>query len=525
MIPEDKNRVPRTGIDLAGNSSDHAWRISVWIVLGLLLLVALPDLTSPPITPTGLRQVQTYSQTVNFVGSGFSFSGLYLDIDGPTPLHVVHELPVYQSIVGSLFLLFGKSFFAGKLLSLIATLIGVWCAMQLVRKRLGDDVTFRAGLFFVSCPVGLLLISSFQPDALALTIGAISGLALARWREEATRIRWCLFVSCISLSALTKFTVLVPFLPLFLLLVFRRREGWRFLTVFEWLAAIALFVIPFVSWNLYRGTLMDPRFLVDERAMFILGDLRRFLHAVFYVKPALIVGVMVLCGAGVPLVILGMRKLDAVGWALVCGIPFNYVLIPTVADQTYYAWPLMPALAYLAARGTLCLENMVKPAYKRAVLSTIAVLWIAGFSIAAPYTIRNDYVSLEAALAAKRTSAREDLLFVINMHDRGVAIGGFNPTIITLAERKGWNVKFDSAAPAVLRRQIEQKRKAGARWLIATWYSPDLEPWFSPFLPASFGRQPKFNGSLVDGLSITQQLAEFYPKIAEGKNYAILQLH
>lgn len=468
--------------------------------------------------------MQTFAQTINFVAAGFSPLGLTLDIDGTSPFRVVYEFPIYQSIVGVLFMLFGNSILAGKIVSLVAAVMGVWLALRFARERWGDAIAFRAGLCLVSSPIALLVSASFQPDALALALGAASGWALALWREKPTFSRWCLFVAGFSAAALAKFTVLIPFLPLVALLVFRRRTGWQSLSVAEWLSGLLLFLVPFVAWNLHRGTLMDPRYLVGERNVFLVGDLGRFLRAGFYAKPAFIIGAMALCGAAVPLVVIGLRKLDDVGLALVGGIPLYYVLIPTVADQTYYAWPLVPVLALLAARGMQSLELAVASGYKGLVQVVIAVAWIAGFSVAAPYTLRHDNISLEAAYAARDHSEKGDLLMVMNMHDRGVAIGEFNPTIITLAERRGWNVNFNSTDVPVLRSQIERRRREGAKWLVTTWYTPDLEPWFSPLLPERFGRQPQFRGERVNGQAIVQELARDYPVTTRGANFAILQI-
>lgn len=507
----------------AGRPRPPRWPATL-VLPAVLALLSLPDLFSPPITPTGLRQVQTFSQTVHFVAAGFSPTGLTLDIDGPNPFRVVYEFPLYQALAGLAFLAFGPAVIWGKLISLAAAVTGFAHALRLARRHWPESVVTRAGWFVAASPAVLLVSASFQPDALALALTVGAGLALVRWRAEPRLGRWLAFLVWFTVAALAKFTVLVPFLPLFAWGVFRRERGWRMLRPVEWLAALALFLVPFVAWNLYRGTLMDPRYLVFDRGQFLLGDLRRFLSGPFYAKPAFIIGAMVLCGVGVPLALLGFRDLDAPGWALVAGIPLYYVLLPTAASQTYYAFPVVPAFALLAARGSWRLETMLPARAKTFFRPGLALAWLAGFAVAAPYTLRHDTISLAAAHAARAASAPDDLLFVINMHDRGVAIGGFNPTIITLAERRGWNIDFASADPQRIRAQVEARRAEGARWLVTTWYSPDLEPWFTPLLPAAFGRQPRFDGTPVDGRGITDALARDYPVVARGPNHAVLRL-
>lgn len=500
------------------------WLRAALGLVALLVAFSLPDLLSPPITPTGLRQVQTYSQTVNFIAADFSPTGLTLDIDGPRPFHVVYEFPLYQALVGLIFLIFGPSFLAGKLLSLFATIGGFWLALDIARRTWGEAIAWRAGAFFAACPIVLLVDASFQPDALALALGMVAGVALQRWRAQPDFGRWLLFLLSLLASALAKFTVLVPFLPLLAASAFHHSGRWRPLAVRELIAALLLFLTPFVAWNLYRSTLMDPRYLALDGRMFLIGDLTRFLQPGFYIKPAFIVGAMALCGAGIPLVVAGVLRLDRPLALLLAGVPLYYILLPTAADQTYYAFPLVPALALLLGRGAWLIENTAAPRVRLMVRLGIATAWLGGFAIAAPYTLRHDRVSLATAEAIRAASAPGDLLFVMNMHDRGVAIGAFNPTIITLAGRGGWNVDFHSVDPAILRPQIEARRREGARWLVATWYTPELEPWFTPLLPASFGRQPRFEGVPVDGQMLVKQLSAFYPIAQQGENFALLRL-
>ena len=490
----------------------------------LLLALALPDLLAPPISPTILRQTQTYAQTVGLIAAGFSPAGQTLDINGPTPFHVVHEFPIYNAAVGSLFLAFGASFFWGKLVSLLATLAGLAVFLRLVRKHAGAAVALRAGLLYASVPILLLLATAFQPDALALLFTLLGVSELIRWRVASTPFRWILFLVCLLAAGLAKFPLVVPFLPLLLAGVLSRDGHWRWPSWFEIISTVVIFLVPFVTWYTYRTRLIDPSYLAGEQASFFVGDLRRFLHASYYAKPVFILGAMVCCGAGVVLVVAGLRHATRTGWLLVAGAALYFVLIPTAADQTYYALPLVPLAALLMAQGMVRLEEAASAPRRRLVRAAIVIAWLAGFAVAAPYTLRQDRVTLDAAEAVARLSRRDDLLFVMNMHDRGVGIGQFNPSIVTLAHRRGWNVHFDSVDPALLRAQIEARRQEGARWVVATWFTPELDPWFASALPASFSRCPRFQNLPVDGQAIVAELEHDFPVAAKGTNYSILRL-
>ena len=489
-------------------------------IIGLHVILSLGDLFSPPISPTIARQTQTYAQVVHFVAAGFSPSGLAMDIDGPRPFKVVYEFPLYQAVVGTLFRLLGPAYIWGKLVSLAASAAALWILLRLASEQWGEAVSSRAGFFLASSPIALLLSAAFQPDAIALALAAGAAIALSMWRRDPTHWRWFAFLALLLAAALAKFPVLIPLLPLFGASALCVAGRWRRPTMAEVLMVLAVFAAPFVAWSFYRTTLMDSSSLVVDRNMFLVGDLSRFLRLSFYLKPAFILGAMAMCGVGVPLALLGLRRLDAVIGALLLGAVLYFVVIPTAADQTYYALPLLPLLTVLMAKGLLRLEERFSTRARIAV----GVCWIAGFAVAAPYTLRHDDVSFEAARAAAGVSRPEDLLFVMNMHDRGVGVGGLNPSIVTLAGRRGWNVQFDTTDAEALRRQVEMRRLEGARLVVATWFTADLEPWFTPLLPGAFSRCPTLNGVPVDGRAITDYLSRQYPVAAQGPNFALLRL-
>jgi hypothetical protein len=484
-------------------------------------LLSLPDLLSPPISPTISRQTQTYAQTAHFAESGFSFRGLATDIDGPRRYPVAYEFPLYQAGVGALFVAFGPRFLWGKAVSLVAATVGLWLALQLFRELWDERIARRAGFFLATCPLTLALSTAFQPDALALAFEAGAMLALLRWSRESSTTKWLVFLMLFTSAALAKFTVLVPLVPVIGAVVLRRDGRWRKPMPAEIVCGLVMFVVPFLAWNLYRPSLMYPNSQAGLTGMFFIGDLTRFLRPSFYVKPAFILGAMGMCGAGVLWAAWGLQGLDPVGQALLVGALFYYVLIPTAADQTYYGLPVMPFFSLLMARGTRRIASSWAYHWQLA----IAICWLAGFGVAAPYALRHDNVSLAAAQAVGKASRRGDLLFVMNMHDRGVGIGGFNPTIVTLAERRGWNVQFDSVDAETLRVQIEEHRRDGLRWIVATWFTPDLDPWFAAFLPASFSRCPRFNSQPVDGRAIARHMAEYYPVVVQGSNFAVLEVN
>jgi hypothetical protein len=71
---------------------------------------------------------------------------------------------------------------------------------------------------------------------------------------------------------------------------------------------------------------------------------------------------------------------------------------------------------------------------------------------------------------------------------------------------------------------VSHRRSEGARWLVATWFTPELDQWFTPFLPAAFSRQPSLQSQPVDGRTIVEPLMQRYTTAAVGGNYVVLRL-
>jgi hypothetical protein len=489
----------------------------------LLLVLAARDLHSPPISPTIHRQTQTYVQMRQLADRGPSWDAFSIGVDGPTPFRAIFEFPIYHVLAAGLMRLISVSWFWPKLISLLAALITLASLRCWLAQHWGRDVAALAVTLLATIPVFLLLATAVQPDSLALAASAGLLLVMERWRSAPSAPRWAAVLALALTALLVKFTVVVPFVPALVWLYLRRSSSFRRPAPAELASTVAFVVLPFLWWLRLRAAHTDPAFLQLDRALFLGGDLGRFLSPRFYVKPFFIVGAMVCAGVGLPLVVVGLRKLGALGWALVAGIPLHYLLIATVADQVYYALPLAPTFALLIARGWLLIEGRLT-AQAWALRVAAGALWCVGLLVAVPYTLRHDDVTWQAAKALEAASARSDLVLVLNAHDRGVGIGGYNPSLLVLADRVGWTISPARAAAHEVTAAVERRRGEGARWLVATWYSPALEPWVNSFLPATFSRQPRLQGVPVAGEQLISALTERFRIAARGPNFIVLDL-
>ncbi len=493
---------------------------SVVFLIVLLIIVCLYDLLSPPISATISRQAHTAILTNNFLKEGFSLKGLYMQLNGQDRLRVAYEFPIYNFIVAFLFKVFGNNPFWGKLVSFLGTIVMLVVFRRLVKSISNNLVAFYASLFFIFIPVNVLMFTSFQPDALGLMFLMLSIFILDKWRSTFKPILIIGFSVCLLLCGLCKYPLLVPYIPLFILAYLFPERRFRFPRPIELVSIAFLFIVPLVSWYLYRAHLTDPIFSGGETAAFLFGNLSRFLSPGFYARPLIMLAVLVFCGSGCIYFLFGLRRISAVEIILFIGIPLYFIVVPTVADQYYYLFAIAPIAAFFMARGMDHAVSYFKRHHVVFLGYVLGVSFILFSIFGMTYVLRRDRVILPASASMRQVSVRDDLIFVVNMHDRGVGVGGHNPTVFYFTGRNGWDIQnFNPKNFENIITQINSRRDQGAKWLLLTWYTPDLEPWYSHFLPEQFNRSPRFDSKII-----ADKLKRRYPVARSGDNYAILSL-
>lgn len=490
------------------------------VLCGLLVVVSLYDLFAPPLSSTSWRQTQTAMLTDNFVKAGFSVNGLYVNILGRSKPLMVYEFPIYNFIVGVLFVLGGNHYIWGKLVSLIASIITLCFLIRLVRRHYSERIAVGAALFFIFTPVAVLMRTSFQPDALSLMFLVIGLELLLAWRENHKLTTLSIFSFALLLSGLAKFPVLVSYIPFIagLFVVQKRRsKAVGFLDVS---VVLVVFVVPFVLWYLYAKGLTYKPFVENANSMFLIGNLARFVQPSYYVKPAFIFFFYVFSGLGLLYFIISLRGLKSFEVALLLGIPLYLVLVPTSSAQDYYQLATTPIAALFMAKGFWRLSDLFAGRARVAFLAASVAVYSAIFLVSSQYLLRQDKTFLLAARNLDRLTRKHDLVVSLVLHDR-VYVGATDYTeMLYMAGRSGWDVLYNrGTSHRELVRRIDSYKAQGAMYLVVTWYSKSLEPWFVDFVPHQFARNPHLDGKLV-----FKMLSGDFTQVYKGRNFAILSL-
>jgi hypothetical protein len=496
-----------------------------FIALALLLLAtSLYDLTAAQFSaPTIMRQAQTAMLSENFAREGFKLQGLYLNIHGNDRPIMAYEFPIYNALAGIFFLTINFNPVWGKLISLLASFLSLFFLVTIVSKRYGQQIALFSGLFFLLSPLTIMMQTAFQPDALALMFTLSSLLVLDRWYRDRSYPWLALLSILLLLGGLAKYPILVPFGPVLALAFFSAHGRFRTPRLLELLIIVVLFAVPLVLWYTYRAQITHSDFNAPGMSsMFLIGDLKRFLSPAYYINPLYIIIVLACSGIGVLFLLTGLARGSLLDLAIALGIPLYFIIIPTASVQHYYFFPCIPLVALIMAKGAVRFNEMCKQR-NLAILkySTYALYVLAGISLAFYIMVlRQDKVLYDAARTVSRISAPQDLIFVMNMHSRTNSMGSNNPTLFYLSGRKGWNITDALPIEASIE-QIEHRKEQGAKWVIISWYTPDLETALEPFIPKSANTAIDPG---IDGKRYFQELKKRYTVEFESKNYALLKL-
>ncbi len=489
----------------------------------LLVLVSLYDLFSPPVNAMIFRQTQTAMLTENFVNSGFRFSGLTLNVVGPVPALLVLEFPLYNAIVGGLFTLFGSLMVVGKLVSLVCAVISLLLLWHIVEERWDRRTARLASVFFVFTPVGMLMRTAFTPDAITLMFALMGVFFLLRWQKSHDWLNLFAWALAFMVAGVIKFPTLVPFMPLCFVVALSESGSeagsirWRMPRLAEVGLFAALFLVPFIWWQVFRSDLIYEQWRgFNSWRNFLIGDLKRFFSLSYYPQPLYGFIVYALCGSGLVLLVTALRKRSRAELLLFAGIPLLYIFVPTVRHQHHYLYSITPILAVLLALGWTRLSAQHGHLVRGALATTYAAVFIVGSA----YALRHDNVVTRSAAALAANSEADDLTVGLFLHDRNYVGSEMHPELFYLSGRRGWNVAYAiNIPPEKMDSVVAVYRDAGASRLVLTTYDPSLEPWFARWIPGALRRNPNYDAGTVQ-----KGLEKRYRVIASGRNFLVFQL-
>ncbi|MEW6268351.1 MAG: glycosyltransferase family 39 protein [Thermodesulfobacteriota bacterium] len=423
----------------------------------------LHDLDAPLLEGAAAKQTHTAMVARNFHRDRSVWLRPIVDDIG-RPGYFLKEVPLVPAAAALLYdLRGGVDERLGRLLSIVAWLLGVPLLTTLLRRSRAPGERLLASAWFLAAPLGVVYSRAFMSDAALVTASLGALLALARWREQPTAGRALLVGACTGLALALKPHALLWLVPAGVVLLWptRTRAAWRApRALATLLACLAAGLAPAALWYVHAAAV--HRAYPAAGAMVAEGWVapHLLLEPRLYLEIARQTIEMVFTPLGAAIAVLGLvleRRWSSVverallawgGGVLVECLVFATRMFDERARGTeYYQLALVPVAALLVARGVSALVRAVAPASVglRAGVSVALLLALLGNSFVVARSALGappEYASLVERCETIRTltSPRDDI-FVLS--DRG-------GTILYYCDRRGTVLTLGSAVDPAL---------------------------------------------------------------------------
>ena len=437
-------------------------------VLGLVVLVIglalrAVHLGAPLLGIHDWRQADTAAVARNFYRDGIDLARPTIDWRGATSGVVEMEFPLYPATVAVLYEVTGPNLGVARAVAAAASIVTMLALFALVRRWTGDRrVALLSAAIWFLLPYNIYFTRAIMPESWMLAAMTLGALLFDVWAESPRR--WWAFVGsavAIALAGLIKLPALHVGLLLGAILWWRQpgARAWLRLSPALVLYAVAT-LLPSMLWYRHAADLRAETGLsFGISASGKWADWRPLLNWEFY--NGLIFQHLAekhFTWAGLPLVVAGIVvawRRGANGRIVLawCGAVIAFFLIATVGVwvHEYYQLPLVLPASILMALAIDAGWRSANVNWRRTTIVLTAALMILAIGrLPLIWRHENPEGSSKIALANalfERTKP-DDLVVVL---DAG------NPTVLYLADRKGWSTRGTDRAPETgLDRFIEQ---------------------------------------------------------------------
>lgn len=225
-------------------------------LLAVLVLAAglrLIHVDAPVIGQHAWRQADTAAMARNFVEEEFNPLHPRVDWRGAGPGYVECEFPAYQFALAAIYRVVGVRETAGRLLSLLLSLITIGFLYGLIRLAADRSTALWSSFFFAIAPMPVFFGRAIMPESLLVACCAASLYGFVRWSRSGGMLALAGSGLAITLACLIKPHTLYLGLPLAWLA--HRRHGWRAFTRPDLLACVVLVFGALTLWYAHAHSL------------------------------------------------------------------------------------------------------------------------------------------------------------------------------------------------------------------------------------------------------------------------------
>lgn len=440
-------------------------------VLVLALFLRLYKLDNPVADWHSFRQADTASVTRNMVeGKGSLLVPTYHDNsniqsgkDNPNGYRMV-EMPIYNFLHATVYKAYPSLGLdaAGRLTSVILSLISIYFIYLIASKLSGEFVGFLAALFMAVLPFNIYYSRVILPEPLMITSVLASYWYLIKMSEAVgVKKRMYLLIS----SLLFAVALLVkPFVLFFALphaaIVFRSWAKGE-LNFFDIIFFSVFGLVPFIWWRkhitAYPEGIPASDWLLNSTGI-------RFRPAWFRWLFGERIGKLILGIYGTGFLMLGLiakPKHEGISywlWAIGIILYFSVVAGGNV-QHDYYQAIIIPFLCFLLAKGAALVLSLSRTTYSRfltimmTVIIFVSMIALSWYEVKGYYQV-NNWPIVEAGIALDKIAPKDAKVIAPYFGDTA---------FLYQTKRAGWPLGYD----------IEDKMAKGATYYVSTVYDDE----------------------------------------------------
>jgi 4-amino-4-deoxy-L-arabinose transferase-like glycosyltransferase len=449
-----------------------------WLTPALLILLALAlrlyHLDAQPIGAHSWRQSDTASIARNFARNGYDFLHPQIDWAGDKSGVVETEFPLYPFTVACIYAITGIHEWAARLVSALAGAAMVWVMFDLFALILGRRIACWGAFLLAVLPLCVYYGRTIQPEPTMLLFSAAGLNLFFRWSRSGRTGPLVASCVCIALACLVKLPALYLGLPI-AWLCWHRLGPRMFLSPSLWLYATAVLGAVFAWYGYgYRmgqasgtsfgiinaGKAFNWQVLLDPEFYNIIIFRRLAERHFTWIGFALFV-----VGLCLPRRAPAERLFDV--WML--AVVVYFLLAPTHNWlHEYYQVPFMLPGVVPAAKAIDLAWSRSRP---------LAAALIIGIAAMSGYRIF-DYGQKERADRSPEAAAARAVAQISAPGDLVIAVDGRlpnNPTLLYLADRKGWALRPGALDVPVLRDLAARGAVAAYGATVNLWAESDRQ--------------------------------------------------
>ncbi len=433
---------------------------SLWPIVLIGLFLRLVNINAPVLGVHSWRQADTASIARNFLSNNFNFWQPQVNWSGSTNGFVECEFPLYQYLVAHLYKIFGVNEVFARGLSIVFGCLSIIFLFRLIKRVFDIQVAWWGSLFYSILPVCVFYSRTIQPESLMMFLGIFS---LERWvafldhkNKKNLFFSWLAFTIAVLIKVLPLFWIGIPIL----ITGFQKSLISKYrLYIYPLITILICYIWYSHAYNLGQSTGLSFGLWgsdTDRYSWAVLFELRYYIDLFFRI---LFRNYLLL---GFPLVLLSIQK---VGFnnIFVMGI-FSVLLTGFISPisygiHEYYQLPMMIFSCPLMGLGFIRLKTSILR-NKFLINLFISLLFIVSLII-----LKLDYWDLENPRDQPVWHTAGLVKTNTNSSDLIISVTGADPTLLYLAERKGWLLSPGN----INKKIISELRNEGAKYIAGSW--------------------------------------------------------